>query len=256
MDYAAVKTVASVEARFHGRASVADEIAAGYFSYFRDYWRELMTKGQVRRAWHEMRHYTVTHEQRLGTLLLETVEGAGQWRLSGLSAYRKLGVRRRRRALADDPWFRPGLSEWNVPESATVRHPFGLDAALKRSVSRLHLPLYLRLEDRNSMAHSIEARLPFLDYRVAEFAYALPDEWKLRGPWNKFVLRQAMEGRIPESVRLRADKMGFPVPARKWFAGQLFEPVMDLLSSRRTIESGRYRMDAVKRDLDRHRRGE
>jgi asparagine synthase (glutamine-hydrolysing) len=106
------------------------------------------------------------------------------------------------------------------------------------------------------MAHSIEARLPFLDYRLAELAYALPDNWKLRGPWNKYILRQAMQGRIPENVRMRTDKMGFPVPARKWFAGQLLEPVMDLLSSRSTVESGRYRIDVVKRDIERHRRGE
>jgi asparagine synthase (glutamine-hydrolysing) len=44
------------------------------------------------------------------------------------------------------------------------------------------------------MAHSIEARLPFLDYRLAEFAFSLPDHWKMRGPWNKFILRQAMAG--------------------------------------------------------------
>jgi len=234
----------------------ADEIAAGYFSYFRDYWRELMTKGQVRRAWHEMRHYTVTHEQRLGTLLLETVEGAGQWRLSGLSAYRKLGVRRRRRALAGDPWFRPGLSEWNVPESATVRHPFGLDAALKRSVSRLHLPLYLRVEDRNSMAHSVEARLPFLDYRLVSLLFSLGAEWKLRGGANKFVLREAMRGRIPESVRIRKDKMGFPTPMKQWLAAELYAPVRELLAGRDVRERGIYDPEAILRDLEAHRRGE
>jgi asparagine synthase (glutamine-hydrolysing) len=78
----------------------------------------------------------------------------------------------------------------------------------------------------------------------------------MRGPWNKFILRQAMAGRIPENVRMRADKMGFPVPARKWFAGQLFEPVIDLLTSRNAVQSGRYRMEVVRRDIERHRRGE
>jgi len=105
------------------------------------------------------------------------------------------------------------------------------------------------------MAHSLEVRLPFLDYRLAEFAYALPDNWKLRGPWNKYVLREAMAGRIPEIVRRRPDKMGFPVAARKWFARDLFEPVMDLVAGRKAVESGRYRIDRLRRDLDLHRKG-
>src|SRR5205814_6163936 len=98
-----------------------------------------------------------------------------------------------------------------LPES----YPFGpadLNGALAFTQRVAPLPLYLRLEDRNSMAFSIEARLPFLDYRLAEFAYALPDEWKVRGPWNKYVLREAMAVRIPENVRIRTDKMVFPVP--------------------------------------------
>ncbi len=234
----------------------ADEMAAGYFSYFRDYWRELLTKGQVQRAWREMRDYAGTHEQSFGKLLLETVESAGQWQLSGLSAYRKLGIWRRRRAMEGDPWFRPELSERNSPESAAVRRQAGLDAALKRSVSRMHLPLYLRVEDRNSMAHSVEARLPFLDYRLVSLLFKLGAEWKLRGGANKFVLREAMRGRIPESVRIRKDKMGFPTPTKKWLAAELYAPVRELLAGREVRERGIYDPAAMLRDLEAHRRGE
>src|SRR6267142_2439807 len=167
-----------------------------------------------------------------------------------------LGRWRRRRALAGDPWFRPGLSEWNVPESAAVRRPVGLDATLKRSVSRLHLPLYLRVEDRNSMAHSVEARLPFLDYRLVSLLFSLGAEWKLRGGANKFVLREAMRGRIPESVRTRKDKMGFPTPMKQWLAAELYAPVRELLAGRDVRERGIYDSQAILRDLEAHRRGE
>jgi asparagine synthase (glutamine-hydrolysing) len=175
------------------------------------------------------------------------------YRLWENPCYRAFATRRRRSRVRDG-WFTAELLR-ELPESYS-RSPLDLNGSLAYAQMVEPLPLYLRLEDRNSMAHSIEARLPFLDYRLAEFAYSLPDDWKLRGPWNKFVLRQAMAGRIPENVRLRPDKMGFPVPARDWFAGKLFEPVMDVLSSRQTVESGRYRMDVVRRDIDRHRRGE
>ena len=105
------------------------------------------------------------------------------------------------------------------------------------------------------MAHSIEARLPFLDHRLAEFCFGLAPEWLLRGPWNKFVLREGMRGRIPESVRTRADKMGFPVPATSWLSGPLYEPVLDLLTSRTARERGIYKVDSILRDVANHRRG-
>jgi asparagine synthase (glutamine-hydrolysing) len=78
------------------------------------------------------------------------------------------------------------------------------------------LPGLLRYEDRNSMAFSIETRLPFLDYRLVEFAFALPDTQKLDGVTTKAVLRRAMAGRVPASVIARTDKMGFETPTDRW----------------------------------------
>ena len=71
------------------------------------------------------------------------------------------------------------------------------------------LPSLLRFEDRNSMAHSIEARVPFLDHRVVEFAFRLPLELKIKGVETKHVLREAMRGVLPERIRARKDKIGF-----------------------------------------------
>src|SRR5262245_2108423 len=106
------------------------------------------------------------------------------------------------------------------------------------------------------MAHSVEARLPFLDYRLVTHLFGLPAHWKVRGPWNKFILREAMRGRIPESVRERPDKMGFPTGEQKWFAHDLYEPMADMLSSRAVRERGIYRVKAVQADLECHKRGE
>ena len=106
------------------------------------------------------------------------------------------------------------------------------------------------------MAHSVETRLPFLDYRLVSLLFGLPAEWKVRGPWNKFILREAMRGRIPESVRARPDKMGFPTAGRKWFAHDLYEPMADLLASRAVRERGIYHVSTVVKDLERHKRGE
>jgi asparagine synthase (glutamine-hydrolysing) len=98
--------------------------------------------------------------------------------------------------------------------------PAGFRSAVARQqafdlLQRL-LPSLLRYEDRNSMAFSIETRLPFLDYRVVELAFALPDAAKLDGRTSKAVLRRALADRIPAEILARRDKMGFETPADIW----------------------------------------
>lgn len=66
------------------------------------------------------------------------------------------------------------------------------------------------------MAFSIEARTPFLDYRLVELILAMPADMKLRGGWTKWILRQAMAGILPEAIRWRADKKGFVTPEVIW----------------------------------------
>lgn len=79
-----------------------------------------------------------------------------------------------------------------------------------------NMPMLLRYEDRNSMAHSIESRLPFLDYRLVEFSQSLPDNYKINKGKTKAVLRNAMQGIIPEQIQNRMDKIGFETPEDKW----------------------------------------
>jgi asparagine synthase (glutamine-hydrolysing) len=78
------------------------------------------------------------------------------------------------------------------------------------------LPKYLHWEDRNSMAHSVEARVPFLDHRLVEFAYNLPDDFLEKDGINKRIMREAMSGLLPEKIRNRKDKMGFTTPEEAW----------------------------------------
>ena len=79
------------------------------------------------------------------------------------------------------------------------------------------LPKLLHWEDRNSMACSVEGRVPFLDYRLVEFAASLPDELKVSGGVTKHVLREAMRGVLPERVANHKDKIGFAASEAEWF---------------------------------------
>ena len=78
------------------------------------------------------------------------------------------------------------------------------------------LPMLLHYEDRNSMAYSIEARVPFLDYRLVEFVLGLPSGYKIKDGKTKYILRQALKNLLPEKVVNRYDKMGFVTPEVIW----------------------------------------
>lgn len=78
------------------------------------------------------------------------------------------------------------------------------------------LPVLLHNEDRNAMAFSIESRVPFLDYRIVEFALSLPEEFKINKGRTKYILREAMQGILPEAIINRYDKMAFVTPEEIW----------------------------------------
>ena len=78
------------------------------------------------------------------------------------------------------------------------------------------LPKYLRWEDRNSMANSVEARSPYLDHRLVEFAYNLPHNFLEKDGVNKRIMRESFKSIIPEQIKNRKDKMGFITPEEMW----------------------------------------
>jgi asparagine synthase (glutamine-hydrolysing) len=231
-----------------------DEYLAGYPGLFPNYWHSVLQESGSSAAQSEIQSYCELHGGDPQSIFRRTWQNYFRVKLHHLSLYRKLAAARRRWQLAKHPWFtQEMLSHIDEEERGCI--DYGLHSALRRCVKMAPLPHYLRIEDRNSMAHSIEARMPFLDYRLVMFAFALPPNWKARGARSKFILRQAMRGRIPESVRTRSDKMGFSVPTRTWFSGALLEPLLDMVNSKNFRERGIYRVAAVKRDIEAHRQG-
>lgn len=83
-------------------------------------------------------------------------------------------------------------------------------------VTMTNLPMLLQYEDRNSMAFSIESRVPFLDYRLVEFASNQPVNFLLHNGKSKYILRESMRGRVPDMVLDRKDKMGFVTAEELW----------------------------------------
>jgi asparagine synthase (glutamine-hydrolysing) len=118
------------------------------------------------------------------------------------------------------------------------------------------LPELLRYEDRNSMAHSIEARVPFLDYRLVELAFSLPPSELLRRGRTKDVVRRALADLLPEAVRRRTDKLGFVTPEGRWLQGALGDLAADVFASQSFREREFVDAPSARDRLERHRRGE
>ena len=106
--------------------------------------------------------------------------------------------------------------------------------------------------DRASMAHSLEARVPFCDAEVAELALALPRSMKVRGFAKKRLLRDAVEGLLPREI-VRGRKQGFSIPAAAWLRGDLEPFAREVLSPDRMRDQGFFRPEAVTHLIDRHK---
>ena len=118
----------------------------------------------------------------------------------------------------------------NRPLSPTYPAEFkevsGLRKLLWWNTTRQGLPELLRYADRNSMAHSREVRMPFLDHRLVEFVFTLPESYLHRQGWTKWILREAIKGTVPEAIRLRVDKMGYMPPQQSWLGPRAWEGLM------------------------------
>jgi asparagine synthase (glutamine-hydrolysing) len=93
------------------------------------------------------------------------------------------------------------------------------------------LPALLQVEDRVSMAHSLESRVPFLDHRLIELAATIPADVKFKDGEMKHLLKRSLRSVVPDQILDRTDKMGFPVPFAEWLEGDAREFVTDILST-------------------------
>ncbi len=105
--------------------------------------------------------------------------------------------------------------------------------------------------DRMSMAHSLEVRPPLLDHRIVEFAARLPENLKIRGGRQKFLLKELMRGKLPASV-LNRRKAGFDIPTHEWFRGFLRPLLMDTLSPEAVENTGIFNYDATEQLIRNH----
>jgi asparagine synthase (glutamine-hydrolysing) len=206
----------------------ADEQLAGYHGAFDIQIQALLRSG---RAVEAMRMIYLRHRDHgipLGPQIARHVGG----RLPGFLRKALAPVAPTSRnydLLQTGAWSAADMSQ--SPFSATLAReglpvPDDLGRACVTMTRGTNLPLLLHFEDRNSMAHSVEARVPFLDHRLVDFSIALGNSNKIVGSDTKRVLRRAMGDVLPPTVLHRRDKLGFPTPEETWFKGPLRSQAM------------------------------
>ena len=151
-------------------------------------------------------------------------------------------------------WFRD--RQVDMSPFATEYRRDVLRGQLQASVERTSLPQLLRYEDRNSMAHSIESRVPFLTPQLASFIFSLPESFLVSDDGtSKFVFRQAMQGIVPEAILARRDKIGFATPEKMWM--RALTPWINQLVERHASDSlPVIRMHQAERHLRRQANGD
>jgi asparagine synthase (glutamine-hydrolysing) len=157
------------------------------------------------------------------------------------------------------PRFQQGLINADVyrPVREALRRAKGDDLLNRQLYADLCVYLaddILVKVDRMSMATSLETRAPFLDVGVIELAFSMPGDLKIRDGRRKFVLKEALQGLVPERI-LERKKEGFSIPMKNWLRRELAPLMEDLLGEERLRARGLVEPAAVRRMMDAHTAG-
>lgn len=241
----------------------ADEMFAGYLPYYTARISDLLKTGSMsdRLAAHVLMAQVGYHH---GGSWLANVQGSKPLAAARAAAAKFKNFRERDHpkvpTAAEPPFFHEGLANRTrgrqISREVESPYPDSLSNMLCNHLLTQSIPALLHYEDRNSMAFSLEARVPFLDYRIVEFALGLKPEYKIRNSWTKWVLRKAAEPYLPPKVTWRRSKMGYATPAARWIrAGRNKEAAHELLFSKSFLDREIVSRESVQYYWDQHQDG-
>ena len=179
-----------------------DEVFLGYERYYAWFLLELIKKGKLVKAVNELMKSRKNSKLTQKEIILFCVYFNFNW-VRALRIYRKT-----------KPFMNQDFMKlYNITERLNLFNKIKSVSDLQISeIQQIQLAHLLRYADRNSMAFSIETRLPFLDYRLVEFALSVQSEYKIRDGWTKNLIREGLKQVIPEDIRTRKNKIGFEAP--------------------------------------------
>jgi asparagine synthase (glutamine-hydrolysing) len=187
----------------------ADETLGGYHKYYRWYWQELYRKNKLSSSGEVAAAHTLGVEQKFDAK--QKMAAAFPHLASALWQSRQIKSASNNEIFDRDFAF---TNKRNLYYSLPATPD--LNGVLYYNSFVNGLEELLRMADRNSMAHSIEVRLPFLQHELVEFLFTLPPHFKIRNGWTKWLLRNSMKEILPDSITWRKDKTGYEPPQKNW----------------------------------------
>lgn len=204
----------------------ADELLAGYYRYYRLYWQQLYANRKLKRSGELQAARALgigeafTYQHKIAALFPDFTASLLQTKKSK-NAFRHPDLNR-------DFAFQ---NKQNLYYTTPLRPT--LNSALHYNTFVNGLEELLRLADRNSMAHSVEVRLPFLSHELIEFLFTLPPQFKIQKGWTKWLLRKATEEKLPADIVWRKDKVGYETPQKSWMQDKAVQERM--MQARETL---------------------
>ena len=200
----------------------ADEVLAGYHSYYKSFFKGLKQRNPAlyrkeREAYYQLHadnKINVQHRQKWKDDLRQLVPESIQ----------DLLLKRRRKNYSGEAFLNQQLVRQYGNGHEKLYRFSGLQESLFFDTTKLGLEFLLRFADRNSMAHGREVRLPFLNPELVEFLFSLPDSFKIRGGWTKWIMRRSFETILPEQITWRKDKIGYEPPQEQWMSDPGMQP--------------------------------
>lgn len=195
----------------------ADELFAGYPYYFRHYIYDLLDRNTFWSRCKGIKVFLTSPQKCRDAISTDTIVRLvgvkNCFMFQGLNSAktRERELQQKTKLFTDEFLIRAD-QHYKMKE---IKSSSRLNTALCNDIINQSLPLNIQSEDGESMAFSIESRMPFLDYRIVEFAIALDGKYKIKGQWSKWIIRKACKKYMPKEVT-RRNKMGFPAPFARW----------------------------------------
>ena len=192
----------------------ADELLGGYWPHVGSLATERLRSGRFKDASRLLMHAGPANQ---GWMLMARLLAQNVLPLGARAAARRLSGRELFPEYMNRSWFESRRADWRTAADVLIGRYRTLKQHLVSNIERGSLPNLLRYADRNSMAFSIESRVPFLTHDFAEFLMSLPADYLISPSGiRKYVFREAMRGILPEEIRNRSDKIGFFADDRLW----------------------------------------
>jgi len=198
----------------------ADEQLAGYHYFYASLFKEQLRQFKLGTLFKEMNAYRK---------MQKSIYALKYLGLYMMPPFLKDRMTRMSHDYIDDGFYTSGKDQSQM--HTTLYNPKNLNQSLIQHFE-YKLEHLLKWEDHNSMWHSIESRVPFLDHRFVERTLSLPSDKLIKNGYTKAIMREAMKGVLPEPIRMRTDKIGFLTPWEKWLTDDTFKTyIMDTINS-------------------------